>query len=219
MNPSPPARRPPGTGPEPAAHRQARALLACAVGRLPEDRREWGEAMLAELDQITGRVRALAWAVGGFRVARLERRHHRQRQQGGPLMAGRARTTGWAAALLWALWAAMTTLLAFEFPTLAILLGLAGFMLARLLRLWPEGVAGTLVGAGMVCLLIGLLNLGGGRPCTSSTAASLSGILAAPAGQASSCGGIAPLPLLAAGSLLLAAGALLYWASARHAPR
>jgi hypothetical protein len=38
----------------------------------------------------------------------------------------------------WALWAAMTTLLAFEFPTLAILLGLAGFMLARLMgRSWP----------------------------------------------------------------------------------
>ena len=219
MNPSPPARRPPGRGHEPAAHRRARALLACAVARLPEDRREWGEAMLAELDQITGGVRALAWAAGGFRVARLERRHRRQRQRGGLLMAGRARIAGWAAALSWALWAAMTTLMAFEFPTLAILLGLAGFILARLLRLWPEGAAGTLVGTGVVCLLIGLLNLGGGRPCTSGPVASLGGILAAQAGQAYSCGGIAPLPLLAAGSLLLAAGALLYWASTRHAPR
>ena len=134
-------------------------------------------------------------------------------------MAGHARRTGWAAALSWALWRAMTTLLAFEFPTLAVLLGLAGFMLARLLRLWPEGVAGTLVGAGMVCLLIGLLNLGGGRPCPASPATSLSDILAAPGSQASSCGGVAPLPLLAAGSLSLVAGALLYWASARHAPR
>jgi hypothetical protein len=53
-------------------------------------------------------------------------------------MAGHARRTGWAAALSWALWGAMTTLLAFEFPTLAVLLGLAGFMLARLLRLWPR---------------------------------------------------------------------------------
>lgn len=219
MNPSPPAQRPPGTEHEPAAHRRARALLACAVRRLPEDRREWGEAMLAELEQITGRVRALSWALGGFRVARLERHHHRQRRQGGPLMAGHARRTGWAAALSWALWGAMTTLLAFEFPTLAILLALAGFLLARLLRLWPEGAAGTLAGAGAVCLLIGLLNLGGGGPCPASPATSLSGILAAPGSQASSCGGVAPLPLLAAGGLSLAAGALLYWASARHAPR
>jgi hypothetical protein len=98
---------------------------------------------------------------------------------------------------------AMTTLLAFEFPTLAVLLGLAGFMLARLLRLWPEGAAGTLAGAGAVCLLIGLLNSGGGRPCPASPATSLSDILAAPDGQASSCGGVAPLPLLAAGSLSL----------------
>jgi hypothetical protein len=134
-------------------------------------------------------------------------------------MAGHARRTGWAAAVSWAMWAAMTTLLAFEFPTLAILAGLAGIMLARLLRLWPEGAAGTLAGAGAVCLLIGLLNLGGGRPCTSNPATSLSGILAAPASHASSCGGIAPLPLLAAGSLLLAVGALLYLASGRHAPR
>jgi hypothetical protein len=133
-------------------------------------------------------------------------------------MAGHARRTGWAAALSWALWGAMTTLLAFEFPTLAVLLGLAGFMLARLLRLWPEGAAGTLAGAGAVCLLIGLLNLGGGRPCPASPATSLSDILAAPGSQASSCGGVAPLPLLAAGSLSLVASALLYWASARHAP-
>jgi hypothetical protein len=102
----------------------------------------------------------------------------------------------------------MTTLLAFEFPTLAVLLGLAGFMLARLLRLWPEGAVGTLAGAGAVCLLIGLLNLGGGRPCPASPATSLSDILAAPDSQASSCGGVASLPLLAAGSLSLVAGAL-----------
>jgi len=217
---NPPARRPPGNMHAPGAHRRARALLACAVRRLPADRREWGVAMLAELEQITGGVRALAWALGGFRVAWLERRHRRpERRQGEPLMAGRARRTGWAAALSWALWAGTTTLLAFEFPTLAILLGLAGFMLARLLRLWPEGAAGTLAGAGAICLLIGLLNLGGGRPCPASPAVSISGILAAQGSQVSSCGGVTPLPLLAAGGLSLAVGALLYWATARHAPR
>ena len=224
MNPAPPARHPRGTGQEPGAHRRARVLLARAVGRMPEDRREWGEAMLAELEQITGRVRAVTWALGGFRVAWLARLHHRrqrrwQHRQGGPLMAGMARKTGRGAALWWALWAAVTTLLAFEFPTLAILFGLAGLVAARLLRPWPEGAAGALAGAGAVCLLIGLLNLGGGRSCPSGPATGLSGVLAAPASQASSCGGVAPLPLLAAGGLSIAAGLLLYWASARHAPR
>jgi hypothetical protein len=107
-------------------------------------------------------------------------------------MTGRARKTGWPAALSWALWAAITTLLVFEFPTLAILLGLAGFMLARLLRAWPEGAAGALAGAGAACLLIGLVNLGGGGPCPPGPA--ISGILSAPGSQASSCGGVAPLP-------------------------
>jgi hypothetical protein len=132
-------------------------------------------------------------------------------------MTGQARKTGWAAALSWALWAAITTLLVFEFPTLAILLGLAGFMPARLLRAWPEGAAGALAGAGAACLLIGLVNLGGGGPCPPGPA--ISGILSAPGSQASSCGGVAPLPLLAAGGLSLAVGALLYWASARHGRR
>jgi hypothetical protein len=107
-------------------------------------------------------------------------------------MTGRARKTGWPAALSWALWAAITTLLVFEFPTLAILLGLAGFMLARLLRAWPEGAAGALAGAGAACLPIGLVNLGGGGPCPPGPA--ISGILSAPGSQASSCGGVAPLP-------------------------
>jgi hypothetical protein len=35
----------------------------------------------------------------------------------------------------------------------------------------------------------------------------------------SSCGGGASLPLLAAGGLSIAAGLLLYWASARRVPR
>jgi hypothetical protein len=220
MNPAPSARHPQSTGQEPGAHRRARALLARAVSRLPEDRREWGEAMLAELEQITSRVRAVTWALGGFRVARQARLHHRrQHRQGGPLMAGMARKTRRGAVLWWALWAAVTTLLAFEFPTLAILFGLAGLVAARLLRPWPEGAAGALAGAGAVCLLIGLLNFGGGRSCPSSPVTGLSGVLAAPASQASSCGGVASLPLLAAGGLSIAAGLLLYWASARRAPR
>jgi hypothetical protein len=120
-------------------------------------------------------------------------------------MARPSRRTGWNAAALWALWAAITTLLAFEFPTAAIVLGLAGLGLARLLRPWPEGVVGSLGGCGVICLLIGLLNLGGGRPCTS--------------GRASSCGGVAPLPLLIAGGLLIAAAGVVYLATARHTAR
>ena len=117
-------------------------------------------------------------------------------------MASSRRRTGWSATTMWALWAATTTLLVFEFPTAAIVLGLAGFGLARLLRVWPEGT-GALGGAGAICLLIGLLNLGGGRPCSSS--------------QASSCGGVAPLPLLIAGGLLIAAAVALCSAATRHA--
>jgi hypothetical protein len=120
-------------------------------------------------------------------------------------MAGSARRSRCGAAVLWALWAAVTTLLVFEFPTAAIVLGLTGLGLAKLLRAWPEGAAGTLAGSGATCLLIGLLNLGGRRPCPSS--------------QASSCGGVAPLPLLIAGGLLIAAAGFLYSATIRDASR
>jgi hypothetical protein len=119
-------------------------------------------------------------------------------------MSGSARRTGWRAAVLWGAWAAMVTFLVFEFPTGAIVLGLAGLGLARLLQVWPEG-AGALGGSGIICVLTGLLNIGGGRPCSSS--------------QASQCGGVAPLPLLVAGGLLVAAGGVLYLAKIRHASR
>jgi hypothetical protein len=111
----------------------------------------------------------------------------------------------WSATALWALWAAITTLLAFEFPTAAIVVGLAGLGLVKLLRAWPEGVAGTLGGSGAICVLVGLLNLGGGQPCAAS--------------QASSCGGVTPLPLLVAGGLLIAAAGVLHSATARHSAR
>jgi hypothetical protein len=202
MRPAP-GRQSRGDGRESAAHRRARALLARAVARLPEEQHDWGEAMLAELDQITGRVGALGWALGGFRLTWLARRQRRGRK-GDAVMAISRRRTGWSAAALWALWAAITTLLVFEFPTAAIVFGLAGFGLARFLRVWPEGV-GALGGAGAICVLIGLLNLGGGQPCSSS--------------RASSCGGVAPLPLLIAGCLLIAASVALYSVTARQAAR
>ena len=48
-----------------------RRLLGSAVGLMPEDRRGWGAAMLAELDAIRGPVDRLRFAAGCLRVALL----------------------------------------------------------------------------------------------------------------------------------------------------
>jgi hypothetical protein len=64
----------------------ARALLAAAVSRMSPARRPWGQAMLAELDQARTAAGALAWALGGVRVAWRDR-HHR--------MPRAARRGGW----------------------------------------------------------------------------------------------------------------------------
>ncbi len=48
--------------------RLARILLRTAILLLPRDRREWGEAILAELEQTRGGVESLRWALGGVRV-------------------------------------------------------------------------------------------------------------------------------------------------------
>ena len=94
-------------------------------------------------------------------------------------MATPARWKGWRAAALWELWAAATTFLVLEFPTGAVVAGLAGFGLARRLGAWPEGAAGSLGGAGLIGVLIAVLNLHGG---------------------------LAPLPWLIVGAILIAAG-------------
>jgi hypothetical protein len=107
-------------------------------------------------------------------------------------------------AVLGGLWAAVTTLAVFEFPTAAIVLGLTGIALALSLRIRAEGVCGALGGAGAICLLIGLLNLGNARSCSS---------------QAASCGGGWPLPVFVLGLLLLPAGAGLYMLNARRIAR
>jgi hypothetical protein len=44
-------------------------IVAAAAGRLPEDRRDWGRAMVAELTQIQGQSRRWRFAVGVVRVA------------------------------------------------------------------------------------------------------------------------------------------------------
>jgi hypothetical protein len=51
-----------------AGHDRARSLLTLAVRRLPLDRRDWGQAMLAELDQLPGRGARWRFALGCVRV-------------------------------------------------------------------------------------------------------------------------------------------------------
>lgn len=52
-----------------AGHDRARSLLTLAVRRLPPDRRDWGQAMLAELDQVQGRTARWRFTLGCVRVA------------------------------------------------------------------------------------------------------------------------------------------------------
>jgi hypothetical protein len=111
------------------------------------------------------------------------------------LHGGRTRTTRWTAVVVWALWGSVTTLAVFEFPTAVIVLGPASLALASRLRAWPEGAGGALSGAGAICVVIGLLNLGNASSCSSQTA---------------SCRGVAPVPVLVTGGLLVAAAGVVY---------
>jgi len=52
-----------------AGHDVARRLVALATRLLPPERRDWGQAMLAELDQIKGRAARWRFALGCVRVA------------------------------------------------------------------------------------------------------------------------------------------------------
>ena len=54
-------------------------IVAVAAGLLPEDRRDWGRAMAAELAQIHGRGRRWRFAVGAVRVALLPPPRRRNR--------------------------------------------------------------------------------------------------------------------------------------------
>jgi hypothetical protein len=48
--------------------RLGRILLHAAMVLLPRDDREWGEAIVAELEETRGGVESLRWALGGVRV-------------------------------------------------------------------------------------------------------------------------------------------------------
>jgi uncharacterized membrane protein YgdD (TMEM256/DUF423 family) len=46
----------------------ARIMLRAALALLPRDRRGWGDAILAELEETRGGVESLRWALGGVKV-------------------------------------------------------------------------------------------------------------------------------------------------------
>ena len=48
--------------------RVARIALRCALVVLPRDRREWGDALLAELEETRGALDTVHWGLGGIRV-------------------------------------------------------------------------------------------------------------------------------------------------------
>lgn len=48
-----------------------RILLRATLVLLPRDRREWGEAILAELEETRGGLESLRWALGGVKVVLL----------------------------------------------------------------------------------------------------------------------------------------------------
>jgi hypothetical protein len=56
----------------------ARRFLAAAAARTPANRRDWGRAMLAELDQVTGRRARWLFALGAARTALVPPRSSRR---------------------------------------------------------------------------------------------------------------------------------------------
>jgi len=46
----------------------ARIVLRAALLLLPRDRREWGDAILAELEETRGGLESVRWALGGVKV-------------------------------------------------------------------------------------------------------------------------------------------------------
>jgi hypothetical protein len=155
--------------PRPAwPYRLARALLAAAVGRLPEARRPWGTAMLSELDQARTAVEAMAWALGGVRVAWLERRRRppREAPRGAwPVAAAGLGVAAGAGCLLRAV-----PLLGAQVPAgdrwwalgwalVLVAAGLAGLAAPVLVRRAPGWAAPVLGVAGLVAVMLGSLGL------------------------------------------------------------
>jgi hypothetical protein len=119
------------------------------------------------------------------------------------------RRNGWLVFGAWALAGALTVLSFLGAASIGLFiapLAVAAVWLAlRFGRVWPE-VLGTVSGAGVICLLIALLNrLEGTTACTSVEE-----------GQVS-CGGLDSTPWLVAGLVLVTAGAVAYFLARRSA--
>ncbi len=115
-------------------------LVAAVADRLPENRREWGPAMVAELAQIDGRARRWRFAAGALRVLLFPPAH-----RGRPVAVA---LVGLAVA------AAMTASAAYEVPTLAVFAAAFGLLLGAAATVaaarWPSrrpGVAYLAVAA------------------------------------------------------------------------
>jgi hypothetical protein len=122
---------------------------------------------------------------------------------------------GWQAFAEWALGAALLSLAAIGAASIGVfifpfaLLGL--LIVARRNREWPEG-AGCLTGIGGVCLFVGFGNLDY-MPCP--TMPIRIRVVEGMRGSFS-CGGPEPMPWLAFGLLLIAAGIVMYWIPRRR---
>ena len=117
------------------------------------------------------------------------------------------RRTGWRALIEWGLAVGLIFFAVLSLTTIGIFvapLALAACWLAsRRNRTWPEGPMGGSVGIGLVCLIIAYLNRHY-APCSNVPST-------IPLGQRFwSCGGLDPLPWLAAGGVLIGAGLLAY---------
>ena len=103
-------------------------LVSAVADRLPEHRREWGPAMVAELTQVRGRVRRWRFAAGALRVLLFPPPH-------------RGRVVVVAAVGL-AVAAAATVSAAREVPTLSVFAGTLGLLLCACATLaaahWPR---------------------------------------------------------------------------------
>jgi hypothetical protein len=91
-------------------------IVTSATGRLPAHRREWGQAMLAELTRVRGRVRRWLFAAGVLRVALFPPPRHPRRVlsvAGVGLLVAAAATVATAVEVpgLWVFTAALSLLL------------------------------------------------------------------------------------------------------------
>ena len=105
---------------------RARSLVALAARLLPAQRRDWGQAMLAEFDAIQGRWGRWRFALGCARVALVA-----PRQAGGPALLVRAGVLAGAAAVGLGIYALAPAMAAFAMLFPAVLAGCVWLALLR----------------------------------------------------------------------------------------